>query len=226
MKQIYKGLNYMKKYFLNLLYLGLVSILCSQNLHAENKEWNIYKNFNYWKYPTIAITRNTSLEGHRVRTEITCHGSYLGIKLIHSFPNDFMTIPNRAIVMELNGKKYNFYGNGVFKEQDPVYYSIKEMAWQERDRDDLFDRSFFTSLLNSDDDQSFTLYGSALSIDDYNNLTKRDYARLYNKEWRIENAEILSKSKFFSVEVTMKNYKKSHDELLTYCHTPFDTYKD
>tara|TARA_B100000575_G_scaffold162543_1_gene129884 strand:+ start:324 stop:929 length:606 start_codon:yes stop_codon:yes gene_type:complete len=201
-------------------------MFCSQNLHAENNEWNIYKNFDYWKYPTIAITRNTSLEGHRVRTEITCHGSYLGIKLIHSFPNDFMTIPNRAIVMELNGKKYNFYGNGVFKEQDPVYYSRKEMAWQERDRDDLFDRSFFTSLLNSDDDQSFTLYGSALSTDDYNNLTKRDYDLLYDKEWRIENAEILSKSKFFSVKVTMKNYKKSHDELLTYCHTPFKTYED
>ena len=196
------------------------------NSNAQNDEWNIYKNFDYWKYPTIAITRNTSLEGHRIRTEITCHGSYLGIKLIHSFPNDFMTIPNRAIVMELNGKKYNFYGNGVFKEQDPVYYSIKEMIWQERDYKDLFDRSFFTSLLNSDDDQSFTLYGSALSADDYNNLTKRNYYWLYDEEWRSENAEILSESKFFSVEVTMKNYKKSHDELLTYCHTPFDTYKD
>ena len=57
-------------------------------------------------------------------------------------------------------------------------------------------------------------------------LTKRDYDLLYDKEWRIENAEILSKSKFFSVEVTMKNYKKSHDELLTYCHTPFNTYED
>ena len=216
----------MKKYFVNFIFLTLILILWSQNLHAENKEWNIYKNFDYWKYPTIAITRNTSLEGHRVRTEITCHGSYLGIKLIHSFPNDFMTIPNRPIVMELNGKKYNFYGNGVFKEQDPIYYSRKEMAWQERDRDDLFDRSFFTSLLNSDDDQSFTLTGSALSADDYNNLTKRDYDWLYDKEWRIENAEILSKSKFFSVEVTMKNYKKSHDELLTYCQTPFRTYED
>lgn len=215
-----------KKYFLNFVFLSALFMFCSQYLHAENKEWNIYKNFDYWKYPTIAITRNTSLEGHRVRTEITCHGSYLGIKLIHSFPNDFMTIPNRAIVMELNGKKYNFYGNGVFKEQDPVYYSRKEMAWQERDRDDLFDRGFFTSLLNSDDDQSFTLYGSALSTGDYNNLTKRDYDWLYDKEWRIENAEILSKSIFFSVEVTMKNYKKSHDELLTYCHTPFRTYED
>ena len=201
-------------------------MFCSQNLHAENKEWNIYKNYDYWKYPTIAITRNTSLKGHRVRTEITCHGSYLGIKLIHSFPNDFMTVPYQAIVMELNGKKYNFYGNGVFKEQDPVYYSIKEMAWQERDRDDLFDRSFFTSLLNSGDDQSFTLSGSALSTDDYNNLTKRYGDWNYDKEWRIENAGILSKSKFFSVEVTMKNYKKSHDELLTYCHTPFNTYED
>ena len=76
------------------------------NSNAQNDEWNIYKNFDYWKYPTIAITRNTSLEGHRIRTEITCHGSYLGIKLIHSFPNDFMPIPNRAIVMELNGKKF------------------------------------------------------------------------------------------------------------------------
>ena len=57
-------------------------MFCLQNLHAENKEWNIYKNFDYWKYPTIAITRNTSLEGHRVRTEITCHGRDLGIKLI------------------------------------------------------------------------------------------------------------------------------------------------
>ncbi len=207
-------------------FLLIVPIVFPEILKAENEKWNIYKNFDYWKYPTIAITRNTSLEGHRVRTEITCHGSYLGIKLIHSFPNDFMTIPNRAIVMELNGKKYNFYGNGVFKEQDPIYYSRKEMAWQERDRDDLFDRSFFTSLLNSDDDQSFTLYGSALSTDDYNNLTKRDYDLLYDKEWRMENAEILSKSKFFSVEVTMKNYKKSHDELLTYCHTPFKTYED
>ena len=36
-------------------------MFCSQNLHAQNKEWNIYKNFDYWKYPTIAITRNTSL---------------------------------------------------------------------------------------------------------------------------------------------------------------------
>ena len=215
-----------KKYFLNFVFLSALFMFCSQHLHAENKEWNIYKNFDYWKYPTIAITRNTSLEGHRVRTEITCHGSYLGIKLIHSFPNDFMTVPYRAIVMELNGKKYNFYGNGVFKEQDPVYYSRKEMAWQERDRDDLFDRGFFTSLLNSDDDQSFTLYGSALSTGDYNNLTKRDYDWLYDKEWRIENAEILSKSKFFSVEVTMKNYKKSHDELLTYCRKPFYTYED
>ena len=49
-------------------------MFCSQYLHAENKEWNIYKNFDYWKYSTIAITRNTSLEGHRVRTEITCSG--------------------------------------------------------------------------------------------------------------------------------------------------------
>ena len=64
----------------------------------------------------------------------------------------------------------------------------------------------FTSLLNSGDDQSFTLYGSALGTDDYNNLTKRDYDWLYDNEWRIENAEILSKS-IFSVEVTMKNYK-------------------
>ena len=196
------------------------------NSNAQNDEWNIYKNFDYWKYPTIAITRNTSLEGHRIRTEITCHGSYLGIKLIHSFPNDFMPIPNRAIVMELNGKKYNFYGNGVSKEQDPVYYSIKEMAWQERDRDDFYERSFFTALLNSDDNQSFTLTGSALNIDDYNNLTKRDYDWLYNKEWRLENSEILSKSQPFFTEVTIKNYKKSHDELLTYCHTPFNTYED
>ena len=121
----------------------------------------------------------------------------MGIKLIHSFPNDFMTIPNRAIVMELNGKKYNFYGNGVFKEQDPVYYSIKEMAWRERDRDDFFDRSFCTSLINSGDDKSFNFYGSSLGTDDYNNLTNSDYVWLEINEWRIENAEILSKSKFF-----------------------------
>ena len=216
----------MKKYFVNFIFLSLVSILCLQNLYAENKEWNIYKNFNYWKYPTIAITRNTSLEGHRLRTEITCHGSYLDIKLIHSFPNDFMTVPYQAIVMELNGKKYNFYGNGVFKEQDPVYYSIKQMAWQERDYEDLYDRSFFTSLLNSNDDRSFTLTGSALNTDDYNDLTKRDSYLNPVKEWRKENADILSKSKFFSVEVTMKNYKKSHDELLTYCQKPFNTYED
>ena len=67
---------------------------------------------------------------------------------------------------------------------------------------------------------------SNLSNDDYNNLTKRDSYLNPVKEWRRENAEILSKSKFFSVEVTMKNYKKSHDELLTYCHTPFNTYED
>ena len=64
-------------------------MFCSQNLHAQNKEWNIYKNFDYWKYPTIAITRNTSLEGHRIRTEITCSGTYLSAKLIYSYPSNW-----------------------------------------------------------------------------------------------------------------------------------------
>ena len=199
------------------------------NSNAQNDEWNIYKNFDYWKYPTIAITRNTSLEGHRIRTEITCHGSYLGFKLIYSFPNDSMPIPNQAIVMELDGKNYNFYGNGVFKEQDPVFYSVYTQIWQEYDYDDLYDRKFFKTLLYSDENLIFTLKGNALNIDDYKNLSKQDYYwwTSNNKAiWRSENAAILSKSQPFFAEVTMKNYKKSHDELLTYCQTPFSTYED
>ena len=208
--------------------MACIFTFCSPFLHAENKEWNIYKNFDYWKYPTIAITRNTSIEGHRIRTEITCFGSYLNIKLIYSFPNDSMPTPAQAIVMELDGKKYNFYGNGVFKEQDPVFYSVYSMRWMDRTRDeieaDLFYRSFYEKLLHSDNNLTFILTGSTLNINDYKNLTFHDVYWWEYKEWPLENAEILDKSKTFSTSVTLKNYKESHDELLTYCHHPFDTY--
>ena len=70
-------------------FLLIISMMFPEILKAENEKWNIYKNYDYWKYPTIAITRNTSLEGHRVRTEITCSGTYLSAKLIYSYPSDW-----------------------------------------------------------------------------------------------------------------------------------------
>ena len=79
-------------------------------LKAENEKWNIYKNYDYWKYPTIAITRNTSLEGHRVRTEITCSGTYLSAKLIYSYPSDWKNtdIRKKLILENSNYRREKF----------------------------------------------------------------------------------------------------------------------
>ena len=111
------------KYFLNFVFLSALFMFCSQNLHAQNKEWNIYKNFDYWKYPTIAITRNTSLEGHRVRTEITCSGTYLSAKLIYSYPSDWKNIDIRKKLI-LEKTPFNFVGGGTYTEQHPKHYSV------------------------------------------------------------------------------------------------------
>ena len=205
MKQIYKGLNYMKKYFLNLLFLGLVSILCSQNLHAENKEWNIYKNFDYWKYPTIAITRNTSLEGHRVRTEITCSGAYLSAKLIYSYPSDWKNIDIRKKLI-LEKTPFNFVGGGNSTEQHPKHYSVFSLDtnWSdviklEEENNFKFTSPFFETLKTTNPNSSFVIQGRSIKGKDYN--TNKENHNFVNWE----------------ATVPLKNYLNVLEELKPYC---------
>ena len=66
----------MKRLFFILLFFTSI------NVSAENDEWSIYYDYDYWKYPVIAITRNTSISDHRVRSEITCTGPKLDFKLL------------------------------------------------------------------------------------------------------------------------------------------------
>ena len=174
-------------------------------LKAENEKWNIYKNYDYWKYPTIAITRNTSLEGHRVRTEITCSGTYLSAKLIYSYPSDWKNTDIRKKLI-LEKTPFNFIGGGTFTEQHPKHYSVFNLDYNWSDVIQLneennfeFTNPFFETLKKANPNSSYVIYGRSIKEKDYSS----------NKE----NHNFVD----WEATVPLKNYFNVLEELKPYC---------
>ena len=174
-------------------------------LKAENEKWNIYKNYDYWKYPTIAITRNTSLEGHRVRTEITCSGTYLSAKLIYSYPSDWKNTDIRKKLI-LEKTPFNFVGGGTFTEQYPKHYSVFSLDynWNDvihlnEDNNFEFTNPFFETLKKAKPNSSYVIYGRSIKEKDYSS----------NKE----NHNFVD----WEATVPLKNYLNVLEELKPYC---------
>lgn len=189
----------MKRLFFILLFFTPI------NSNAQNDEWNIYKNFDYWKYPTIAITRNTSLEGHRIRTEITCSGTYLSAKLIYSYPSEWENIDIRKKLI-LEKIPFNFVGGGAYTEQHPKHYSVFSLDYNWSDVIKLdeennfeFTSPFFEKLKTANPNSSYIIQGRSIKDENYNP----------NKE----NHNFVD----WEARVPLKNYLNVLEELKPYC---------
>ena len=194
----------MKRLFFILLFFTSI------NVSAENDEWSIYYDYDYWKYPVIAITRNTSISGHRVRSEITCTGPKLDFKLIFSYPENWTHIGGAELI--LKDKVYKFRNTGERTEQSPKHYTVYVNNWRYMEYEKNphlklgneyshldYTSEIFEKLEKANDSDEYIIRGYAIKKEDY------EHGKLGNKyiEWR---------AKF-----PLRDFQKSIDTLKPYC---------